>query len=91
MPPAGEQFWEWFWDINHGRQAGPTGWLPLSATELKAWEAMTGNIVRREEWQFIREMDRAYLDMANSQGKEGQLIASSSNEMTTDAFDAVFG
>jgi len=68
-----------------------TGWLPLTATELKAWESMTGNIVRREEWQIIREMDRTFLEMANARDGEGAPIRSSSHELTGSAFDAMFG
>lgn len=67
------------------------GWLALSATEMKAWEAMTGYDVRREEWKLLRDMDAAFLDATRAQGKEGAPMASSSNEMTPDAFDAVFG
>lgn len=65
-----------------------SGWLPLSATELKAWEAMTGNIVRREEWQIIRDMDGAFLTATSP--KENGAVRSSSVEMTAGAFDALF-
>ena len=88
---AAVHLWNWFWEMAQGRQVGMSGYLPLSALEMKAWESMTGNIVRREEWQILREMDQAFLRSANAQGKDGQPVASSSHEISADAFDAVFG
>ena len=52
------RFWDWFWDLNRGRQAGMAGWLALSATEMRAWSEITGNVLRPEEWQVIRDMDQ---------------------------------
>jgi hypothetical protein len=28
---------------------------------MAAWATITGNIVRAEEWEILRKMDRAYL------------------------------
>lgn len=52
---------------------------------------MTGNIIRREEWAILFDMDAAFLSTANAQGKDGAPVSSSSNELAPAAFDAVFG
>ncbi|WAJ30945.1 phage tail assembly chaperone [Antarcticirhabdus aurantiaca] len=91
VPAYGEHLLEWFWDINKGRQHTDGTWLALPPSEMKAWQEMTGNIVRREEWAILRDMEVSYLRAVNARDKEGAPIASSSSEMSTAAFDAVFG
>ena len=90
VPAYGEHLLEWFWDLNKGRQHNDGAWLALPPSELKAWQDMTGNIVRREEWQILRDMEASYLRLVNTRDKEGAPIASSSTEISADAFDAVF-
>lgn len=82
--------WEWFWDISRGRQVGMNGWLALPAVEIRAWQDMTGNIIRAEELQVLRDMDQAFLSaMAAKDGKKAS--GPPSGELSIAAFDAVFG
>lgn len=89
IDPAADHLWQWFWDVHRGRQAGMNGWLALSATELKAWAELTGEIVRPEEWQIIRKMDQAFLEAVGKRGEGG--TADTDQEINAAAFDAVFG
>lgn len=42
-----------------------SGPLPLSAMEWQAWQAITGHVIRIEEWAILRAMDAAYVDAAH--------------------------
>ncbi|HEV7417681.1 MAG TPA: hypothetical protein VGN98_16105 [Tianweitania sediminis] len=88
IPDAGAHIWDWFWDLNKGRQVGMSGYLPLPAFELRAWAEMTGNIVRPEEWRILREMDGAFLAAVANRSKDGWVHVD--EEMTPEIFDAVF-
>jgi len=68
-PIEGEYLWEWFWELNQGRQAGISGPASLSWLEIKAWSEL--NRVQLEQWelQAIRIMENAYLQAANKKGK----------------------
>ena len=93
IEPEAEHLWEWFWQVNQGRQAGFGGWLALSLLEIKTWCDMTGNILRREELTVIRDMDRAFLSATSQKGERTAALpeAGEGRDLTTAAFDAVFG
>lgn len=65
-----------------------SAWLPISSVEMAAWSHLTGNIVRSEEWQIMRDMDVTYLRATSSDDKSAPIP---DQEITTTAFDAVFG
>src|SRR5690606_10437213 len=71
IDPVAEYLWEWFWDASRGRQAGLNGPLPLSGTEWRAWQEITGHVVRPEEWAILRDMDAAYLEACGEELKPG--------------------
>ena len=87
IDPAALHIWDWFWDAHRGRQAGMGGWLPLPASELAAWAKLTGEIVRPEEWQILRDMDRAFLIASSARGGDG----GEKPGISPAAFDVVFG
>ncbi|MGP2493504.1 phage tail assembly chaperone [Mesorhizobium sp. PUT5] len=90
IEPEAEHVWQWFWDAHRGRQAGMSGWLPLSAAELLAWAQISGAIVNPEEWQLIRDMDLAFLQASAKRG-DGEGGRQSDEELTPALFDAMFG
>lgn len=93
IDPEAQHLWEWFWEMNHGRQAGFNGWLALPLIEIKAWCDMTGNILRREEIAIVREMDRAFLAATQQKGDRPAALPDEGQgrDLTPSAFDAVFG
>ena len=67
IPKGGEIIWEWFEDAGDLRGSSDGYPAKLSATEWLAWQQMTGNIVRPEEWQILRAMDTAYISALRSE------------------------
>ena len=49
-PPAGQRVWEWFWELDKGRQTG-FGPNAISWSDLKAWQQLTG--ARPEPWEVV--------------------------------------
>lgn len=86
-----QHLWDWFWQLNRGRQAGMKGWLALPAAEIRAWCEMTGNILRRDEIDVIRDMDQAFLVATAKPAKTDWAKMEAAQELTPAAFDAVFG
>lgn len=92
MPDEIQYLLDWFWDIDRCRTAGFSGPNPLTLNEMEAWSRMTGNFVRREEFEVLRGMDGAFLK-AYSAVKNGIIsqVQSDPSPMTADRFDAMFG
>ncbi|WMT85562.1 hypothetical protein NO932_11550 [Pelagibacterium sp. 26DY04] len=60
IPEAGEHLWEWFWDMNRDRQQGMNGPQPIGLAGIRLWSEMTGQSIRPDEVEIIRDMDDAY-------------------------------
>jgi hypothetical protein len=90
IPTAGAHLWGWFWDAHKGRQEGMSGWQRIPASEWTDWQAIAGVIVRLEEWQILRDMDAAFVTAAR-QAHDETRPRSGGQELTPEAFDAVFG
>ena len=58
IPRFGMHLWEWFFDANELRRDHDK---PLSASDWKAWQELTGVIVRLDEWRILRKMDQVYV------------------------------
>lgn len=48
-PPAGQQVWDWFWELDKGRQVG-MGVNAISWADIEAWQHVTG--ARPEPWEL---------------------------------------
>ena len=79
--------WELFWDMNRGRQSGVNGWQAIPPTEMRAWAAITGNVLRPDEWQILRDMDATYMKAAMPKSDDDP---ADRPELTAAAFDAMF-
>jgi hypothetical protein len=64
-----EHVWQWFWEINKGRTVGMSGPNPLTWQDLYCWQRVTNKEVRPIEFDFLREMDSAYLKYIHDQNK----------------------
>jgi hypothetical protein len=56
---AGEHIWNWFWQLDAGREETLSGLARISHRQIESWRALTGNVVRDHEMQIILAMDRA--------------------------------
>jgi hypothetical protein len=61
IPAAGELVWEWFMDLDAGRQSGMQA-NPISWSEIKAWQELTGHSPSGWQLSAIRAMDNARLE-----------------------------
>lgn len=58
---------QWFWELSEARAYGQSGPCRLSAAEISAWFALTGNIATREEIRIIQRIDAAYVAAVNAE------------------------
>lgn len=69
---------------------------PLSYADMTAWAGQTGNVVRREEWAILRDMDAAYLSAATDKprddrpGQMGGPPKPSGRLLSPELFDSLF-
>lgn len=68
LPDVLEPLWADFLDLHVSRGVGMGGPLPISFTDIDAWQRVTGN--RLEGWQLamIRRADAAYLATRSEDG-----------------------
>ncbi len=61
IPCGGEQLWQWFWELDSGRNSGMNP-CPLGWADMAAWAALTG--IALAPWQalLLRRMDGAWLN-----------------------------
>jgi len=60
MPDAAAHVWDWFLDLNRGRQAGH-GLNPMSWEALRAWSDLRGITLTRLDIDLLRAFDTAFL------------------------------
>lgn len=53
--------WQWFLELNSGRQYSEIGALPLTFTEIKAWAELTENAITPLDVQVIKRLDHVAL------------------------------
>jgi len=49
--------WEWFMELQRGRQYGMSGALPLSYSDMKAWAELTGKQPQHWEIDVLKQID----------------------------------
>lgn len=61
LPESLRYLWTYFHDIGAGRPVWQGGFLPIPATELRAWEEL--NEIKLESWELgaIRKLDALFL------------------------------
>lgn len=55
-PPAGQRVWDWFWELDKGRQAGFNGGDAISWSDLGEWQRITGASPSSWELEAIYRM-----------------------------------
>ncbi|MGB3898193.1 MAG: hypothetical protein WA973_06530 [Mesorhizobium sp.] len=74
-----EYLLDWFWDLSAARSHGFNGPNPLALSDIAAWAALTGVVIRREEVSIIRNLDAAYLSAFAKEQAEAAERAKQSN------------
>lgn len=62
LPYAISYLWEWFMELQRGRQYGMSGALPLSYSDIKAWAELTGKMPQCWEIDVIKQIDILYIN-----------------------------
>jgi hypothetical protein len=65
IPEAIEHVWDWFWELHRTRGSGMGGPEPITYLEIQAWNNLTENNIRDIEVEFLKLMDRLYLNFVN--------------------------
>lgn len=95
IPEAGRLIWQWFIALSETRTYHMAGPNPISFAEMEAYAHLHRWPMEPRHVTIIRAMDAAWLAHANASGarREGKnaVPRSSSQPMTADLFDAVFG
>lgn len=92
VPEAGVLLWNIFTKLSATRTYHMSGPNPISYTEIHAFSILTGCPLQPHHVKIIRALDDAWLEHCYSsenskvKGKQGR-----SGELTTEAFDAIFG
>lgn len=60
-PVAGQHIWDWFWELDRGRQAGMQA-NALSWGDIGEWQRMTGTELDAWELNAIRQMEIYRID-----------------------------
>jgi len=53
--------WDWFTELNNGRQNSGFGPMPISYLEIHSWSELTKSYINPWEIEVIKEMDSAYI------------------------------
>ena len=61
-PPAGQRVWDWFWEIEKGRQAGFSGASVMSWSDMAEWQRITGANPELWELNALRRMEQYRID-----------------------------
>lgn len=92
VPEGGRLAWRWFTDLNAARSYGMAGPNPISYAEIEAYARLHRWPLEPRHVDLITAMDGAWLDHAR--GNVGfshiERPAGLGQEMTPEAFDAVF-
>lgn len=57
--------WSFFLELHGSRGQGYNGPLPLTYTEISAWQSLTGNTLSSWEVDVIKKLDRTYVRIIN--------------------------
>lgn len=90
IPFAGQHIWEWFWELDSGREEGFNGLTRISHQHIAAWSGMTEKRLRDFEIQIIMAMDRVRLRESSPAAVEKRALAKR-GPLTPALFDAMFG
>lgn len=92
VPEGGRLAWRWFTDLNAARSYGMAGPNPISYAEIEAYARLHRWPLEPRHVDLITAMDRAWLDHAWVGVGKSHLGSSAGRgqEMTPEAFDAVF-
>lgn len=66
---TGMIIWNWFFELNGGRQNGGFGPSPLSWGDMAAWAQLTATPLQPWHVQILRDMDNAYMSALAAQHK----------------------
>lgn len=61
LPPICYDWWQWFCELNSGRQSNGMGVNVLSWGEIKAWCELLGNKLTPFDIQVIKQIDIEYV------------------------------
>lgn len=61
LPSEGRYLWQWYSDAATTRRVDDGLPQLLTPLEWQAWSEIRGEIVRREEFSVLMEMDRAFI------------------------------
>ncbi len=70
IPESIEHIWPWFWDLHKTRSNGMSGPSPITYLEIQAWNNLTNNNIREIEVEFLKIMDRIYLQFIAEKHKK---------------------
>ena len=72
LEPGSDHILLWFYQLNAQRQASFSGAAAFSFSDIKAWQELSGVIVRPEEVSAILEMDVAYRNALHDFQEKGK-------------------
>ena len=70
IPPAGEQLWSWFWELDKGRQSNGFSEQAFAWADMQAWAQLTSTTLMPWQALALRQMDAAYIAACAQQKKE---------------------
>ena len=69
LDPICEEWWEWFCELNSGRQSNGMGANVLGWGEIKAWAELTGNKPTPFDIEVIKRVDIAFIESSVDEQK----------------------
>jgi hypothetical protein len=96
IPAGGALLWRWFTDLSRARTYGQAGPNPISHADIVSYGHIMRLPIEPRHVAILRAMDETYLEHAYSKKDETpegvkKLPPRSAHEITTGAFDAMFG
>lgn len=91
MPLAGQRVWDIFVSLHNARTSNGFGANPISHGEILAWSRARREPVRPFELDMIRALDTTWLEVAAAMAKEPDKPKVSSEKVTIQLFDRLFG
>ena len=70
IPPAGEQLWAWFWELDKGRQSNGFSVQAFAWIDMQAWAQLTSTTLMPWQTLALRQMDAAYIAACAQNEKE---------------------
>ena len=56
-PPMMIYIWEWFKELNSGRQYSEVGLLPFTFTEIKSWSELYDYDISSNDVKILKQLD----------------------------------